>query len=263
MPKTDPGAEFWSLIAPRTGAVSAVRHAERGFTSTLSAVVECESGPVFLKALELPSRDAVCFDRESQINEHVAAVAPRLQWRVRTEDWYVLAFAYAPGRTADFAPGSGDLAAVVETVNRLSSLECPPVASDWVEWRWDRFTDRPELFKGDDLLHTDINPSNFVVQGDSAALVDWAYPTRGAGFIDPACLVIQLIASGHSAADAERWVAGCGAWKRADPAALDAFSVANVRLHQETVKRDPADWCAAMLRAAEAWATLRCSGGRG
>jgi hypothetical protein len=66
----------------------------------------------------------------------------------------VLAFDYAPGGPADFAPGSRDLPAVVDTLNRL--------------------------FKGTELVHSDINPSNFLVQGGSAVLVDWGYPTVGA-----------------------------------------------------------------------------------
>jgi hypothetical protein len=257
MPKPDPGAEFWSLIAPHTGAVSAVHHTERGFTSHVTAVVECEKGPLFIKALRLPSRDVVCLDRESKINEYVQAVCPRLRWRVRTEDWYVLAFDYAPGRPADFAPGSRDLPAVVDTLNRLSYIRCPPVASEWAEWRWDRFTDRPELFKGSDLVHSDINPSNFLIQGGSAVLVDWGYPTVGAGFIDPATLVVQLIASGRSPEDAQGWAENCRAWAMADPDAVDAFSVATVRQSEAAAENDPADWLKAMLQAAVSWAEHR------
>lgn len=257
MASNDPGAEFWELVAPHTGKVSRFEYTARGFTSSVTMTVECEAGPLFLKGLRLPSRDVVCFDRESRINPHVLAVSPRLRWVARTDEWYVLGFELVAGPVADFGPLSHDVPAVLDTVNELASLKLPGVAETWAEWRWNRFTDRPELFAGDDLLHTDINPDNIIMREGRAWLVDWAYPTRGAGFIDPACLVIQLIASGRTAEVAEQCVGGCQAWNLADPAALDEFSRASVRLHEEAVERGPEDWKVAMLRAAEAWARLR------
>ncbi len=45
-------------------------------------------------------------------------------------------------------------------------------------------------------------PGNVLIASD-ARLVDWAWPTRAAPWIDPACWIVWLIASGHNPADAE------------------------------------------------------------
>jgi hypothetical protein len=51
-------------------------------------------------------------------------------------------------------------------------------------------------------------------------IVDWpSWPTVGAAFIDPACLVVQLIAAGHTAEQAEARAAECKGWANANPGA--------------------------------------------
>jgi RIO-like serine/threonine protein kinase len=37
------------------------------------------------------------------------------------------------------------------------------------------------------LLHTDFNPLNILLGPDRVWIIDWAWPTRGASFIDAAC----------------------------------------------------------------------------
>jgi hypothetical protein len=88
--------------------------------------------------------------------------------------------------------------------------------------------------------------------------VDWSWPTRGAAFIDPACLVVQLIAAEHTPEAAEAWAAGCTAWAGADPKAVDAFAAATVRMYWRFAKRKPDEsWLTAMAVAAEEWTTYR------
>lgn len=41
-------------------------------------------------------------------------------------------------------------------------------------------------FDGEHLLHTDWNPHNVLVIDGMARLVDWAWASRGASWIDPA-----------------------------------------------------------------------------
>jgi hypothetical protein len=50
MEKPDPGEDFWSLLKPYTGQITATRQAERGFSSDVTTLVDCESGRVFVKA---------------------------------------------------------------------------------------------------------------------------------------------------------------------------------------------------------------------
>ncbi|MCF3134417.1 hypothetical protein [Streptomyces olivochromogenes] len=94
-----------------------------------------------------------------------------------------------------------------------------------------------ELFRGDSLLYTDINPHNLPVAGRRAWAVDWAWPTRGAGFIDPALLVVQLIAAGHTPAGAEKWASQLPAWHKATPGAINAFTAANMRMYSTFAQR--------------------------
>ncbi len=257
-----PGAEFSAMLRPHTGEVSEVQRTERGFSSDLTALVVAEAGTFFVKAVR--NRRGGRLDslmRERLINPYVVPLSPPLVWTAEDLLWVALGFEAVAGRHADLMPESHDLFVVVGLVDRIGRLELPPVAEAWTESRWDRFADddaSAALLAGDSLLHTDINGSNFLLPGGNGWVVDWAWPTRGAGFIDPACLVLQLIAAGHSAAQAERWASSCTAWLDADPKGLDAFASANVRMFRHLTSRKPeAEWLGAMLRAAGAWAQHR------
>ncbi|MFI1377799.1 hypothetical protein [Embleya sp. NPDC020886] len=108
------------------------------------------------------------------------------------------------------------------------------------------------------MLYTDINPDNLLIGTTTTWAVDWSWPTRGAGFIDPACLVVQLIAAGQSALSAESWVSHCTAWAKADPTAIGTFAGATARMYRTFAERKPdAAWLGAMAAAARKWASHR------
>jgi hypothetical protein len=74
-----------------------------------------------------------------------------------------------------------------------------------------------------------------VVHADRAAVVTgspgrWAWPTRGAAWIDPACWLLRLMVGGHSAAEAEARGVRIHAYAAADPAHFDVFVRANVSM---------------------------------
>lgn len=259
MIEQDPGSAFWTLIAPFTGAVSAAHRTERGYSSDITAILECDAGSFFVKAVREPTPHASSFDREAQINPYVRSVSPALRWRVDDQGWIILAFDVITGTYADFTCGSSDLPAITDALNKIAAINCPDVARGWPEKRWNRFTDEPSRFAGDALLYTDINPDNLLIADGRVSVVDWAWPTRGAGFIDPACLVIQLIAAGHAPAQAEEWAQHCKAWQSAEPGAIDTFATATFRMYQHFENRDPAPWRTAMTQAAAAWADHRLS----
>lgn len=98
-----------------------------------------------------------------------------------------------------------------------------------------------------------------MVVGEAGAwVIDWSWPTRGAGFIDPACFVVQLISAGHSPESAESWAAGCTAWSSADPKAIDVFAMADLRMLRAIADRRPDEaWLRAMAEAAQAWVDHR------
>ncbi|WP_233361227.1 phosphotransferase [Streptomyces sp. GMR22] len=257
-----PGPDLWALIQPHTGILSQAQPTARGFGSDLTAVIECEKGPFFVKAMRnRPGGRRASLIRERLINPAVQSVSPALLWHVEDDEWLVLGFEVVDARRSDFTPASPDLPGVVDLVDQLGNLPLPDIARDWPESRWDRFAvdeTEAELFRGDALLHTDINPSNLIIGERGRWIVDWSWPTRGAGFIDPACLVVQLIAAGHTPEAAEGWAAECRAWADADPTAIDVFAAATRRMHRSRADRHPeASWLEAMAAAAGAWAAHR------
>jgi hypothetical protein len=256
------GSELRALLRPHTGELADAQPAARGFGADLTTVIECERGPFFVKAMRnRPGgrRDSIM--REKAVNAFVRSVSPALRWTAGNAEWIVLGFEVVEGRPSNFEPGSRDLPTVVGLLNRLAALECPEVARDWPETRWDRFAANEaeaKLFRGDALLHTDVNPDNLLVGDRDSWVVDWSWPTRGAAFIDPACLVVQLVSAGHSPEAAEGWISHCHAWTDADPGAIDAFAAATVRMHWTLAQRRPDEaWLKAMAEAAETWSVRR------
>ncbi|MEV6496915.1 hypothetical protein [Streptomyces prunicolor] len=261
MSAEDPASDILPLIQQHTGLVASVQRTERGFSSDLTAIVECEKGPYFVKAVRnRPGGRRDSLVRERVISEFTRSISPAMLWEVEADSWLVLGYEAVEGRRANLKPDSSDLPTVVDLVGRIGELALPDVAAEWAETRWNRFAADPseaELFRGHSLLHTDINPSNFMI-GKRSWVVDWAWPTRGAGFIDPAILVVQLIASGHSPEEAEAWVADGRVWREASPLAIDAFTAAQVRMHRRLVERNPDEsWLKAMLVACQDFADHR------
>ncbi|WP_405447134.1 protein kinase [Streptomyces achromogenes] len=261
--RTDsPASEILPLIRQYTGSVGSIRPTERGFNSDLTALVDSEKGWFFVKAVRnRPGGRRASLIRERVINDYTSTVAPPLLWDVEDDEWLILGFMAVEARTALFEPDSPDVPVVVRLIREIGELPLPRHVEHWTETRWDRFTADPSeasLFRGDSLLHTDINPSNFLIGSEQCWVVDWAWPTRGAGFIDVALLVVQLIAAGHAPAEAERWVTRCPAWRRAEPHAVDAFAAANLRMHRSYAKRKlGVEWLDAMVSACRAWTDYR------
>jgi hypothetical protein len=248
-----------ALIEPRTGPILEAARTPRGFTSDYTGIIRAASGRVFVKAVRDPGRLVSSLEREAAVNPAVGHLSPALRWQARGNGWLALGFQHAPGRHASFAPGSPDLPAVARAIERITTTTPPPAAKDWRENRYDRYAPATAaLFAGGTLLHGDINPDNLLIGPDgNVTVVDWSWPTHGAAFIDPACLAVQLIAAGHTPASAEGWAAHCTAFRDADPAALDAFAAAAVRMYQRFEELDPQPWRKAMTTAATTWAEHR------
>jgi hypothetical protein len=86
-------------------------------------------------------------------------------------------------------------------------------------------------------------------------LIDWAWPTLGTAWTDPASWVLRLMASGgHTAHEAERQASSLPAFQAADSAHIDLFAAANVRLWDEIAQSSTSDWTTKMAQAAKSWA---------
>lgn len=250
-----------SVIEAHTGPVLAARSATEGKNSHVAAFLDTTDGTVFVKGLRQDHPGVITQKREAAINPCVLTVSPRLLWEAQDVDWHLLGFEHTPGRHADFAPGSPDLPLVLDAMRRLGGLPCPdlPELKEAVR-RWSAYVENPAdlaLLDGDTLLHTDYNPFNILIDGQAARLIDWAWPTRGAAFIDPASLIVRLIFAGHTPAEAEPVVAHLPAWSTAPKRAVDVYATAVERMWTEIYQADPTTWKRQTMTAARAWRNHR------
>jgi hypothetical protein len=248
-------------IEERIGKVDAARTASSGLNSQLALVLDTDAGTVFVKGLRTDHPGVVRQEREAMINAHVRAVSPRLLWHDQAAEWDLLAFEYIGGaRHADYRPGSPDLLRVIGVIHRLAEISCPDLPVKQARQRWAAYVDREtdlDLLDGDALLHTDFNPMNVLLGPDRTWIIDWAWPTRGAGFIDAACFLIRAMAAGHSAGQAEALASMCPGWQQAPPAAIDVFALASARLYDEIASHDPQPFKQRLAAAAHDWACHR------
>ncbi|MET8763450.1 aminoglycoside phosphotransferase [Lentzea sp. NPDC004782] len=251
-----------AAIADRTGRIQTVRMISAGANSPLAAVLEAENGPVFVKGMPAGSRGAASQAREAAVAPHVAGVAPKLLWHLPdAAGWDVLGFEFVDGRHADYTPGSPDVLATVELLTRIGEIEYPADApARDVRAAFAAHLHDPaatELLAGSQLLHIDFNPENVLIGADGARMVDWAWPCRGAAWIDTCVLIVRLIAAGHTSEAAEACVADVPAWRSAPKAGVRVFAAASASLWGEIAEQDPQPWKWGMAAAARAWAATR------
>lgn len=245
-----------AAVEDRTGPVRAARTAPAGRNSSVAALLATDDGPVFIKGLRLDDPRAAAHDREEAVARYVTPLSPPLLWRTEVDGWDLLGFRAAPGRHADYRPGSADLPKVVDAMRRLALLWCPDLPQlKRAERRWAAHVDPTDLpmLRGDVLLHTDYSSDNVLIHGSTARLIDWAWPTLGAGFIDPGCFIVRLIHAGHTPVKAEAWVADLPAWTDAPPRGVDVLAGALARMWGQIADTDPTPWKRQMADAARAW----------
>jgi len=248
------------LVESRTGPVRAASTAAEGRNSEVAAFLETPVGTVFVKGLRSDHPRVWTQQREAMVNPYVRHVGPHLLWQIEAEGWNLLGFEHVAGRHADYSPGSPDLPLVVDAMRRLGATSCPDLSLKRSEERWSGYVDDPaalQLLRGDTLLHTDYNPMNILVAGGAARIVDWAWPTRGAAWIDPACLVLRLMAAGHRPAEAEAWASQVATWRAAPEEAIDTFALISLRMWHEIATDDPQPWKRQMKIMVKEWVTFR------
>ncbi|WP_034593850.1 hypothetical protein [Hamadaea tsunoensis] len=124
----------------------------------------------------------------------------------------------------------------------------------------DRFTTyagaHASLMDGTTIAHTDMQAHNILI-GPTARLVDWAWPTVGAAWIDTAYLALHMIRAGHHPKDAELWAETLPAYATAHDDAISVLVAANVAIWEEITAADPQPWKAEVRDAARRWAAHR------
>jgi hypothetical protein len=253
--------EAHTAVEVVAGPVERAESVQAGSVADMTAILHLSSGDqVFCKAMQTSHRLVWLHRREAELNPHMPAFAPRLRWHVEECGWVVLGFDRAPGRHLDVTPGSPDLPRLAATLTAMAATPAPqpPVRIQPATARWADYV-TPAVVDGDTLVHTDMNTGNFLVSGESIAVVDWAMPCRGASWLDTALMVVRLINAGHTPAQAERWAEQVPAWHAPLPGAVTAFAAAAATRGEEWAQRHPAPHHRDLAAAAVKWARHRNS----
>jgi hypothetical protein len=256
-------APLTRAIEGRTGRITTARIATAGQNSPLAAIIDTADGRVFVKGMPSSHRQVISQAREAAVAPLVTEISPALLWHFDEAGWNVLGYEHADGRHADYTPGSPDLDRLVQIMDTLSAIKIPddPGPLQRAENRWKPYVSNPETalaFAGPVLTHSDWAPDNVLVSPHRGWLIDWAWPTLGAAWTDPACWVLRLIASGgFTAPEAECQACRLPAFKAADPTHIDLFAAANVRLWEEISASSKSTWTGKMAQAAQTWSAHR------
>jgi hypothetical protein len=244
------------LIEKEIGSFHVIKNVSDGLNSEVSVIVGAGDDVTFIKGRKADHPRAWTQERERAINPSVRHISPYLKWSARDDAWDLNGFEYVPGRHSDYSPGSADLPKVVSLLQQLQEIPCPDVELKQADQRWATYTEAPELFAGTSLLHTEWTPGNVLVS-DRAYLVDWAWPTKGAAWIDPACWVVWLIASGHSPHSAQYWAAQIPCWQHSPPGSLDEFARVQARMWAGIAAESSEQWTKALAEASRLWSVHR------
>ncbi len=242
-----------AAVHEHTGPFLTAADVSTGANSGVAVKAYTSTGPVFIKGIPADHRQVKTQLREAAVNPFLPASAPELLWHTQGGGWDLLGFEMIEGFIADFSPGSPDLPLVVTALAELADTPCPDIPLLNLPDRYAPYTDAPKLFAGNALLHTDMAPHNILID-TIAHLIDWAWPTRGPAWTDPAVWAVRLIDGGHTPEQADHWAAQLPAFKTAPPRALVAFAEANARQWEEVQTQEPRSvWKSRMAAAAAAW----------
>ncbi|GCD99897.1 phosphotransferase [Embleya hyalina] len=198
-------------------------------------VIRGDGERVFLKA---SSRIRNPHSAASQGYEVIAAnlvaplgISPRLIRSLSVDEWSVLLVHEAPGRPADYSPGSADLPLLVQALRAVGTVQLAPGSG--LPTVVDRFGPHlapahRSLLQGSSLLHYDVSPGNTRVSNDGTlALLDWGRASIGPAWVEAAGMYRWLVYAGHTHTSAMRWVLEvCPAWNSVSRSARSAYLAA-------------------------------------
>ncbi|WP_067490413.1 phosphotransferase [Actinomadura hibisca] len=250
-------------VQEQVGAVAGLVPAPSGNHAHIAGTLRASSGPVFVKgARKEADRDGPeiwSLRNEARINPHVQPYAPRLLWTVEEAGWLLLGFEYVEARHADYTPGSPDLAVLTEVLEAFQAMAAPDAVVLQVERRWQPVLADVSAMAGGALLHADLNPANLLITPEGrACVVDWAFTSRGAAWVELALLIPWLLKAGHSPDQVARWSARFPSWAGTDPTAIDLLAWAFAESWRRRSSADPAvPWKAELAALGQQWADHR------
>lgn len=227
-----------------------------GFSHGLAARLRLEDGTVaFVKAVNVDDGLVERYRTEAATAAGLSQLVatPEVRFTVEMAGWFAVAFDFVEGHhprldqqdelnsvlamldeLADKmtpsplveVPAIGDVYGSKLTCWRQFAGHGAPADMDvWALRNLDRLAELESTWSecaiGNTLLHTDLRPDNMLIRGDgSTVIVDWAWPCRGAAWIDLASLVPAIAGSG---ADPDPILASHRLTRDIDPAAVNAF----------------------------------------
>ncbi|NNH73654.1 phosphotransferase [Nocardia uniformis] len=234
--------------------VSAVNQ-RGGFSHGMAAVLVLADGSrAFAKAIRADDALAGPYHAEAAAAQGLSELVPTpaVLFTVERDSWFVVVFEFVAGRHPQLDRPE-DLHAVLGLLDRMAEALTPSPLPEtpWVAEvygpqlrRWSVFAEQGapqdldpwamrnldrlaaleerwlEWADGETLLHTDLRPDNLMVTADgSAMVVDWAWPCRGAAWIDLAFLAPAIAAAGI---DPDPILAEQPVTRDLDPMALDS-----------------------------------------
>lgn len=222
---------------------------DSGFSPGFASVLTCEDGSRhFVKAASVMAHRAFAdsYREEGRVLAAMPADAPvpRLRWRL-DEDWVVLGIEHVecgrnPSRPWEPAAVDSALDALEVLAERLTPSrsadvgDLVPELAGWAD-AWTALAQRhgdrgrraeaaslaaefARTRSGDTLVHTEVRADNLVVGTGGVYVCDWAFPLRGADWIDS----VMLLAAVHGdGGDVAPYLAGRPLLAAVDPADVD------------------------------------------
>jgi hypothetical protein len=255
-----------TAIRSRAGKITGTSPAGEGLSTSVRLILHTDSGDVFIKGTGPDSMD---YQRDrlalgAKLAPYLTAVSPPLLWRVHADGWDVTGWPALPGRPwADQKPGSEDIPKIAGLLTELSQTPAPDILTATTREYYEQYTADPGALDGNAIVHRDPNPTNFVIDGDRAWMVDFGWAVRGPAWATAANLIVHMIEAGWEPADADTALQTVPAWAGAPRQAVDELAFASVREWEQVMKRGPVHkmW---QLRAsaARSWASYRANATR-
>ncbi|MEV6427232.1 phosphotransferase [Nocardia sp. NPDC051463] len=235
--------------------VSAVNQ-RGGFSHGMAAVLVLADGQrAFGKAVRTGDGLAEAYRAEAAAAQGLSKVVPTpaVLFTVERDGWFVVVFEAVTGHHPRL-DRPDELHSVLAQLERMAEILTPSPLPDvpsvslvygpklrcwsgfaeqgppqdlapWAFRNLDRLAELeprwPDWAAGETLLHTDLRPDNLLVTADGAVtVVDWAWPCRGAAWVDLALLAPAISAAG---VDPDPILAQQPATRDLDPVAVDSI----------------------------------------
>ncbi|MGC4768801.1 phosphotransferase family protein [Micromonospora sp. DT44] len=242
-------------IAERVGGIIDVSPAPTGNHAEIASTVVGTSRTVFVKAAST-GLSVQTLRYELTATRAVDWFPPAVLWHFERDGWLVVGAELLDGPHPDLSPGSPDLDLLRVTLKALQGTPAP--RGTWFTPAGRLGFALPDM-QGRTLVHSDINPTNLILTPAGIRVVDWAWTTEAAAWVELALLVQWLIGSGHSPAQAEEWLAQFPAWTAVGGDALDAFAAMNAAKWNVKAEQRPDGWVHDLAAWTGEWAKHRSS----